>query len=278
MPEAFLGELSQTKFFDLIKPLLVGRKTGIITIKGNENGEIFLEMGNIVHAKTAHSFGEEAFLNIMSWQIGKTTFDPDVPPREKTIFIPTENLLLNWSYKKQEWEKIRNLVPSPNAIFHISLQSHSEDKNIKGDEWNVLALADGTRTVLEIARMLGWDEFNTSKVICQLVQSGLLEKGEKKGAPSKKYIDKGFFQMVENELKKIMGPVASFIIDDQLIAFGGAKDSFPQDQALSFVEALSEDIPNEQKKKEFKRAMMEFLNPEKKMAESPRLPGIEFKL
>jgi len=263
MPQTFLGELSQTKFFDLIKPLLVGRKTGILTIKGNENGEIFLEMGNIVHAKTARSFGEEAFSNIMSWQTGKTTFEPDVPPREKTIFIPTENLLLNWSYKKQEWEKIRKWVPSPNAIFRISLQNGSEDKNIKGDQWNVLALANGTRTVLEIARMLGSDEFKTSKVICQLVQAGLLEKGEERGAPSKKYIGGDFFQMAENELKKIMGPVAPFIIDDQLIEFGETKNSFPQDRALSFVEALSEDIPNDKKKKEFKRAMIEFFSLEK---------------
>src|SRR4030042_5401130 len=126
MPETLLGELSQIKFFDLIKPLLAGRKTGILMIKGNENGEIFLESGNIVHAKTSRSFGEEAFLNIMSWQTGKTTFAPDVPLREKTIFIPTENLLLNWSYKKQEWEKIRKLVPSPHVTFRISVQSHSE--------------------------------------------------------------------------------------------------------------------------------------------------------
>jgi len=260
MSETFLGELSQTKFFDLIKPLLVGRKTGILMVKGNENGEIFIEMGNIVHAKTPHSFGEEAFINIMSWQTGKTTFDPDVSPREKTIFIPTENLLLNWSYKKQEWEKIRKWVPSPNAIFRISLQSRSEDMNIKGDQWNVLALANGTKAVLEIARMLGWDEFKTSKVICQLVQAGLLEKGEEKGTPSKKYIDKDFFRMVENELKKVMGPVAPFIIDDQLIEFGETKDAFPEDQALSFVEVLGEAIPNEAKRKEFKRTMMEFLS------------------
>jgi hypothetical protein len=260
MPETFLGELSQAKLFDLIKPLLVGKKTGILTIKGNENGEIFLEMGNIVHAKAAHSFGEEAFINIMSWETGKTTFEPDVPPREKTIFIPTENLLLNWSYKKKEWGKIRKLVPSPNAIFRISLQSDTEDKNIKGDHWNVLALANGTRTVLEIARMLGWDEFKTSKVICQLIYEGLLERGGKKGAPSKKFLEGDFFQMVENELRKILGPVAPFIIDDQLIEFGKAKNYFPQDQALPFVEALGGDIPNDQKRKEFKKTMIEFLS------------------
>ncbi len=260
MPETFLGELSQSKLFDLIKPLLMGKRTGTIMIKGNENGEIFLEMGNIVHARTAHSFGEEAFINIMSWETGKSTFAPDVPPREKTIFIPTENLLLNWSYKKKEWGKIRRLVPSPNSIFRISLQSDTEDKSVKGDYWNVLALVDGTRTVLEIAKTLRWDEFKTSKAICQLIQEGLLERGGKKGAPEKKFFEEDFFQMVENELRKILGPVAPFIIDDQLIEFGKTKNYFPQDQALSFVEALSEDIPHDQKRKEFKKAVIEILS------------------
>jgi hypothetical protein len=263
MSESVLGELSQTKFFDLIKPLLGGRKTGILTIKGNDNGEIFLEMGNIIHAKTTHSFGEEALLNIMSWQTGKITYDPDASPREKTIFTPTENLLLNWSYKKQEWEKIRKLIPSPNAVFRISLQKDSEDKNIKGDQWNVLALTNGTRTVLEIAKTLGWDEFKTSKATSQLVQGGLLEKGEDKGSPSKKYIGPDFFQTIENELRKIMGPVAPFIIEDRLDQFGEARNSFPLDQGLSFVEALGEDIPNEQKKKEFKKTIIQLFSPKK---------------
>jgi hypothetical protein len=259
MSETILGELSQGKFFDLIKPLLTEKKTGLLIIEGNGNGEVFLEAGNIVHARTGSSFGEEAFINIMSWQTGKITFRLDVPPREKTIFAPTENMILNWSYKKQEWEKIRQVIPSPHAVFRISLQSDSEDKTIKGDQWNIIALANGSRTILEIAKILEWDEFKTSKVVYQLAQEGLLERGGEGTAPTKKCMDRRFFQMIEKELQNIMGPVASFIIDDQLAEFGGAQDSFPQDQALPFVEALSNEIPNERKKKEFRKIMMEFL-------------------
>jgi hypothetical protein len=36
--------------------------------------------------------------------------------------------------------------------------------------------------------------------------------------------------------------------------------SLPQDQALPFVEALSEEIPRDAQKKEFIRLMMEFLS------------------
>lgn len=105
MSETFLGELSQIKFFDLLKPLLVERKSGLLKIEGDENGEIFLETGNIIHAKTANSFGEEAFISMMDWQSGKAAFQPDAPSQEKTIFTPTENLLLNWSYKKRSGKR-----------------------------------------------------------------------------------------------------------------------------------------------------------------------------
>ena len=252
-----LGDLSKTKFFDLIKPLLVERKTGLLKIEGDEHGEIFLEAGNIIHARTAYSFGEEAFISIMNLQTGKATFQPDVPSQEKTIFTQTENLLLNWTYKKEEWEKIRMVVPSPNAIFQISLQHHSEDKNIKGDQWNVLALANGTRTVLEIAKILKWDEFKTSKVILQLVQEKMLEIGRGES------IDRGFFQKVEKELKNVMGPIASIIVDDLVTEFGENKESFPQDRAVPFVETLSKEVADEKKRRDFKKTMMEFLIPVK---------------
>ena len=260
MSGTLLGELAEVKFFDILKPLLTGKKTGILTIQGKEDGEIFLEAGNIVHAKTAQLFGEEAFLIIMGWTAGKTIFEPDVPPRERTIPIPTENLLLNWSYRKQEWERIRKVIHSPNDIFRISLQNDVKDKNVKGDQWNVLAMTNGNRTISEIARALGWDQFKTSKAIYRLIQAGFVERTEERRVSSRKAMGENFFSMLEHELKKVMGPVAPFIVDDKLIDFGESKESLPQDQALSFVEAVGEEIPNEQRREEFKKEMMEFLS------------------
>ena len=264
MPDLFFGELSKMKIFDLLKPLLVGKKTGMVLIKGRETGEIYLESGNIIHAKTAQFSGEDAFYTMMGWKMGRSTFEPDLSPKEKTILIPSEQLLLNWSYRKQELEKIREVFPSSNMIFRLSLQKNSEDKSIRGDQWNVLALANGIRRVSEIAEMLGWDEFETSKVIYQLVQAGLLEKAEEQKPPEKEYVSvkENFFPMIENELRKVVGPVAPFIIEDKLDEFGEIKDSFPQDQAEPFVEAISEEIPHDLKRKEFIKVMREFLSHE----------------
>ncbi len=135
--------------------------------------------------------------------------------------------------------------------------------NIKADQWKVLALTNGVRTVAEIAETLKWDEFRVSRVIYQLVQGGLLEKGEEAKPPAKKLVSEEFFPTVETELKRAMGPVAPFIIEDKLVEFGLTKEYFPRDKAGFFIEALCEEIPQETKRKEFLRAMEDFLIREK---------------
>jgi hypothetical protein len=264
MPEIFLGDLAQIKLFDVLKPLFSGKKTGKIIFKGKEAGELYLELGNITHAKTNNAVGEYAFFSLMGLKVGKASFEPDEVPLERTISISTEQLLLNWSYRKQEWDKIKEAIPSSNTVFRLSIQKSPENKNINADQWNVLALCNGTKTVSEIIEALNWDEFKTSKTILQLVQLGLLVRAEGQKTPEKKLVGENFFLKVENELKKAVGPVASVIIDDKLNELGTTTASFPQDQALLFIEALGEEIPRDAQKKEFTRAMLEFFKTEKK--------------
>jgi hypothetical protein len=263
MPEIFLGDLSQVKLFEILKPLLMGKKTGRLTFKGKENGEIYLELGNIVHAKTPDSSGEFGFFTIMGWKMGRITFEPDDLPLERTIPIPSEQLLLNWSSKKIEWERIHEAIPSNHAIFRLSLQRDGENKNISADQWNVLALSNGMRTISEIAKTLRWDELKTVRMTHQLFQAGLMEQVGQQKPVKKKLVRESFFSEIENELKKVMGAVSPFVIDDKLSEFGEKRDSFPQDKLLSFVEALGEEIPHDDKRKEFKRAAMEFFSIEK---------------
>ena len=43
MPEINLGDLAQNKLFDILKPLFSGKKTGKVTVKVKEGGELYLE-------------------------------------------------------------------------------------------------------------------------------------------------------------------------------------------------------------------------------------------
>jgi len=260
MPEIFLGDLSHVKLFDILKPLLTDKKTGRVGIKGKEVGEIYLEIGDIIHARTNHFAGENAFFTIMGWKAGRITFDPEIFPKAKSIPITTEQLLLNWSSRKQEFEKIKEVIPSTNSIFRLSIQKDGKEKNISADQWNILALSNGTKTLSEIAKSLEWDEYKLLKTVCHLVQTGLLERAEDRGSAKKKLVRGDFFTVLDLELKKVMGPVAPFIIDDKLVEFGEGKEFFPQERALPFMEALSEEIPNPAKRNEFLKTIMKLLS------------------
>ncbi len=263
MPEIFIGDLSQVKLFDILKPLLMGKKTGKLSFQGRESGEMYLELGNIVHAKTPNSFGEYGFFAIMGWKMGRITFEPDEPPPERTIPIPSEQLFLNWSSKKMDWEKIREVISSNNAVFRLCLQRDGENKIITADQWNVLALSNGMRTISEITKALDWDELKTVSLTYQLIQAGLLEQVGEQKPVKKKLVRENIFSLIDNELRKVMGAVSPFVIDDKLVEFGEKRDSFPQDKLLSFIEALGEEIPQDDKRKNFKRAVMEFFSIEK---------------
>jgi len=260
MAETFLGELVQTKLFDILKPLLTEKKSGKITIKGKEEGEIYLDRGDIVHAKTEYFNGENAFFILMSMKSGRVSFEPEALYKEKTIPITTEQLLLNWSSRKQEFEKIREVVPSHKSIFHLSLQKDGKEKNLNADQWNIVALTNGRRTVSEIAKSLQWDEYKTMKVVYQLVQMGLLARADDSSPTKKKLVRGDFFTLLDRELKKVMGPVAPFIIDDKLIEFGESKENFPEERVLPFMESLSKEIPNPQKRSEFLNMTMKLLS------------------
>ena len=260
MPQTFLGDLSKSKFFDILKPLLSARTTGKLFIKSKEDAELYLSDGSIVHARTLHSLGQNAFFMMMSWETGRILYDSDAHPQEKTIDIPTEQLLLNWSYEKPHFEKIKEVIPSKDAIFHLSLLKNPEDKSITTDQWNVLALCNGVRTVSELIHALKWDEFKMLDTIYQLVQSGLIEKAEAQKPLNKKLIGKDFFRRLEGELRKVLGPISPLIIQKKLTELGETEDSFSSDLALSFIKAVGEEVPDEQAQEQFKKEAIKFFS------------------
>jgi hypothetical protein len=196
----------------------------------------------------------------MSWEMGKILYDSDVHPQEKTIDIPTEQLLLNWSYKKNHFEKIREVIPSKDLIFRLSLLKNAGDKSVSADHWNVLALCNGGRTVSEMIHLLKWDELKTLDTIYQLVQSGLIERAEAQKPLNRKLIGKDFFRKLESELRNVLGPISPLIIQKNLTEVGETEDSFPSDLALSFIKAVGEEIPDEPAREQFRKQAVKFFS------------------
>jgi predicted regulator of Ras-like GTPase activity (Roadblock/LC7/MglB family) len=89
-----------------------------------------------------------------------------------------------------------------------------------------------------------------------------LKKRLKAPSPAEKVppeltVDETFFAQMEHELTKVMGPVATLIIDDEMAALGAAKDSFPRDRVAELVEKISGEITDEGKRASFQQTMLE---------------------
>ncbi len=96
-----------------------------------------------------------------------------------------------------------------------------------------------------------------------MVKDGLLEKAAEKRVEqaerTRRTVNGNFFPLIENELRKAMGPIAPIVIEDKLAEFGESKEAFPEDRLSPFIQSVGEEISDGSKRALFTRLMAEHL-------------------
>jgi len=96
-----------------------------------------------------------------------------------------------------------------------------------------------------------------------MIQEGLLEKAAEKRVEqaerARRTVNGNFFPVIENELRKAMGPIAPIVIDDKLAEFGESREAFPEDRLSPFIQAIGEEISDASKRVLFTRLMTEHI-------------------
>jgi hypothetical protein len=73
------------------------------------------------------------------------------------------------------------------------------------------------------------------------------------------YVREDFFKRLEEVLVKIIGPVASYIIDDVLADLNTERSRISKENAALLTEAISQQISDEDKRLKFQQEMLEYL-------------------
>jgi predicted regulator of Ras-like GTPase activity (Roadblock/LC7/MglB family) len=68
-----------------------------------------------------------------------------------------------------------------------------------------------------------------------------------------------FFSRVEQELIRLMGPMAAFVLKEQMTALGEMREAFPRDKVHQLVEKLATEIEDEDKRVRFRQVALEIL-------------------
>ena len=260
MPEAFSGNVSQFKVIDVLRLLSSEGKTGVLYLqRGKEKGEICVDKGVLYHAICKDGVGEEAIFAILTWADGNFNFSPNAASEERTIEKDTPALLEEAMKQLDEWQVIQEIIPSQDLVFKLSSKRAPDEVRLKHDAWSVLSQIDGKKTVGDISDELKIGEHDTSRILYKLFSSGLIEAALEPQRKEKKITSEAFFTFVEEKLTAIIGPVASVILEEEIMDMGEERANFPVDKVALLVEKLSRDISDDTQRIEFQKTALDAL-------------------
>jgi hypothetical protein len=261
MTEALSGNLGQVKLIDILRLLQLSGRTGQLELTSEDGkfGEIYLVGGQITHALYEEWIGEEAVYGLFSWAEGTFRFHADETTDERTVSLETPRILEEAGTYASEWEKIRQIVPSSNAVFRLASRPAS-DVQLRAEDWSVLTQLDGEKSVLEIAEASQLNELFTSKIICRLHELGLIELAAIQTAapaPVLDLVDESYIASVESDLMQAIGPMAAIVVDDCAEQMGHSRDAMPKEAIPEFVERLANEIPDSARRTKFQESMLD---------------------
>ena len=140
-------------------------------------------------------------------------------------------------------------------IFVLSSRQLPAEIKLLNLELAVVSGLDGESTVKEVADSLDLQIVEVKNILEKLITAGLVERIHH---PSKNlFVPVEVIEKIEQELIRILGPVAPVIIDDMIYRLGKRRNTLNTSLLAQFVDLLSNNISNRQKQNIFQLAVWE---------------------
>jgi hypothetical protein len=170
------GRISKT---DLKRALQI-QKT-----KGKKIGTVLVEMDLFSRAEIVEALKlqiEEIVYTLFGWDEAQFAFEEGKIPAEDQIQteLSTMNVIMEGTRRIDEWVEVQRVLPLPDVPLKPVLvpQGIQEEVRLTLDEFQMLVLIDGERTVPDLLELSPVGEFVTCKALYKLLVAGLVESGE----------------------------------------------------------------------------------------------------
>ena len=181
---AFQGSLKELPLADIVQLVAVSGKTGMFSLtRAAERGVVYIQNGQITHAKVGDTEGEDAIYTLALWGQGDFQFSPGVESDARTITRSNTNLLMEAARRSDEWKILSKKIPTTDSVPRlVSRDGMSEPVTLTPQEWSVVTKTDGLRSIEEIARTTRLSSFDVAKTLYGLVTAELVEVLKPKAA------------------------------------------------------------------------------------------------
>lgn len=119
----------------------------------------------------------EIVYDILVWNAGTFSFAQEMtlPPHAVTISIDLANLIMEGARRIEEWEQCVKLLPDQSVVFRVVATPRDEKITLSVDEWKILFLINGQRTLEELCHDAEDDPFQVYRVVYGLAANNLIE-------------------------------------------------------------------------------------------------------
>lgn len=146
-------------------------------------GEILVSIGALTARELAEQVRrqvESVVFELLSWNEGYFRFEErpvGTISAEATVRIPTESMLMEGARRIDEWERIRERVPTIEVVPSLAAPEggNMTRLDLLPGEWRFLTMIDGQSTLAEISARLGESDFDVAKMAFGLLSTGVLE-------------------------------------------------------------------------------------------------------
>jgi hypothetical protein len=121
----------------------------------------------------------EVIFDAFVWKSGDFAFFDgiDLPAQAVTISIDLANLIMEGARRINEWEECLRLLPDSSVVFRVVSNPEAEKITLSLDEWKILFLINGQRTLEDICHDTEADAFQVYRLVYGLQANKLIEAG-----------------------------------------------------------------------------------------------------
>jgi hypothetical protein len=136
--------------------------------------------------------------------------------------------------------------------FKRTALEYEEKISLDGKMLRLLLALDGKKKTAQVALECGLEANTLRRTLERLLELKLIEPA----AEVVHHLDPGFFEGLKIHLAHHLGPMAEFLIEDVISGMGHRMYEVPVQRAAELISALAVELPSEEARVRFKKAMI----------------------
>jgi hypothetical protein len=152
----------------------------LMNVSGGMFGDIAVKQGILTHGGLRDSLKiqvSEIVFDCFVWTGGEFGFQEELhlPRHAVTISVDLPNLIMEGARRIEEWGQCLALLPERDAIYRVVVRPKDEKVTLTADEWKILFLINGQRTLAELCADSEEEPLHVYRVVYGLLANKLVE-------------------------------------------------------------------------------------------------------